>query len=89
VYDPHQRLLIIAFFSTYILKGFCRVLGRDEREAYLHHIILTYILKGFGRVLGRDEREAYLHHIILLSQKPDPRRCKSYTLIKKCKCVKF
>ena len=26
---------------------------------------------------------------ILLSQKPDPRRCKSYTLIKKCKCVEF
>jgi hypothetical protein len=34
-------------------------------------------------------RETYLHHIILLSQKPDPRRCKSYTLIKKCKCVKI
>jgi hypothetical protein len=25
----------------------------------------------------------------LLSQKPDPRRCKSYTLIKTCKCVEF
>ena len=35
------------------------------------------------------KREAYLHHIILLSQKPDPRRCKPYTLIKKCKCVEI
>ena len=26
---------------------------------------------------------------ILLSQKPDPRRRKSYTLIKKCKCVGY
>ena len=26
---------------------------------------------------------------ILLSQKPDPRRCKSYTLIKICKCVEY
>ena len=37
----------------------------------------------------RMNKEAYLHHIILLSQKPDPRRCKPYTLIKKCKCVEF
>ena len=34
-------------------------------------------------------RQAYLHHIILLSQKPDPRRCKPYTLIKKCKYVEI
>ena len=26
---------------------------------------------------------------ILLSQKSDPRRCKSYTLIKMCKCVEY
>ena len=26
---------------------------------------------------------------ILLSQKPDPTRCKSYTLIKMCKCVEY
>ena len=39
--------------------------------------------------LGRYEKCAYLHHIILLSQSPDPRRCKAYTLIKMCKCAKY
>ena len=42
----------------------------------------SYQLNGLCGVLGKDEREAYLHYIMLLSQKPDPRRCKSYTLIK-------
>ena len=63
--------------GVYILtKSFwiCLLFHPTSKKAYMEHWV-------------RMNKEAYLHHIILLSQKPDPRRCKPYTLIKKCKCV--
>ena len=37
---PRQRLFDIAFLFILHSKAFCGVLVRDEREAYLHHIML-------------------------------------------------
>jgi hypothetical protein len=41
VYGPHQiKGFDIALFFILLLIGFCGALGKDEREAYFHHIIL-------------------------------------------------
>ena len=62
----------------------------DPHQGIWYFCLLFILsLKVLSEVLGRNEMRGILASHILLSQKPDPRRCKSYTFIKMCKCVEY
>ena len=73
------------------LKWFTRSLNVYDpyQGIWLFCLLFILSLKGFEWSFRQVWMRGILTSHILLSQKPDPRRCKSYTLIKMCKCVEY